>query len=139
MLSRQAESSFQKAKTCLPAPELTPMALENLKIFVKIYDLLRYFHKEIAGFPKSEKPVLGRRIYDSLLGVLEYIITANEETSKIYYLKKASVELEKLRIFIRLSNDFHLISIKKYGIVSKRINEIGKMLGGWIKVCAKRA
>jgi hypothetical protein len=111
--------------------------LADLKIFVKLYDLLQYCHREIAKFSKSEKPVLGRRIYDSLLQILEYIITANEETIKGPYLKKASVELEKLRIFIRLANDFHLISIKKYGSICKKIDEIGRMLGGWIKVCTK--
>ena len=110
--------------------------LADLKIFVKVYDLLQYLHREIAKFPKSEKPVLGRRIYDSLLQILEYIITVNEETIKGLHLKKASVELEKLRIFIRLANDFHLISINKYGIISKKIDEIGRMLGGWIRVCA---
>jgi hypothetical protein len=111
--------------------------LTDLKIFVKFYDLVGYLHKEIAKFPKSEKPVLGRRIYDSLLQILEYVIIANEENIKGPQLKKASVELEKLRIFIRLANDFHLLSINKYGIICKRIDEIGRMLGGWIKVCAK--
>lgn len=107
--------------------------LADLKIFVKTYDLLQYLHREIAKFPKSEKPVLGRRIYDSLVQILEYIITANETSIKGSYLKKASVELEKLRIFTRLACDFHLFSIKKYGVVCKRIDEIGRMLGGWIK------
>lgn len=111
--------------------------LTDLKIFVKVYDLIGYLHKEIAGFPKSEKPVLGKRIYDSLLQILEHIITANEENIKGPHLKKASVELEKLRIFIRLANDFHLLSINKYGIICKKIDEAGRMLGGWIKVCAK--
>jgi hypothetical protein len=111
--------------------------LADLKIFAKAYDLIQYLHREITGFPKSEKPVLGKRIQDSLLQILEYIITANEETIKGAHLKKASIELEKLRIFIRLANDFHLISINKYGIICKKIDEIGRMLGGWIKVCAR--
>jgi len=94
--------------------------LADLQIFIKVYDLLQYLHREIARFPKSQKPVLGRIIYDSYLQVLEYIIMANEETIKGLCLKKASVELEKLRIFIRLANDFHLISINKYGIICKK-------------------
>ncbi len=110
--------------------------LADLKIFAKVYDLIQYLHREIAGFPKSEKPVLGRKIYDTLLQILEHIITANEESIKGPYLKKASVELEKLRVFIRLANDFYLISINKYGIICKKIDEIGRMLGGWIRVCA---
>lgn len=111
--------------------------LTDLKIFVKFYDLIGYLHREISGFPKSEKPVLGRRIYDSLLQFLEHIITANEETIKIQYLKKASVELEKLWIFTRLTCDFHLISVNKYGIICKKIDEVGRMLGGWIKICVR--
>jgi len=99
---------------------------------------LGYLHGEIAKFPKSEKPVLGRRIYDSLLQIMEYIIAANEEVDKTLFLKKASIELEKLRIFIRLANDFHLVSIKKYAVTCKKVDEIGKMLGGWMKVCRKR-
>ncbi len=111
--------------------------LADLKIFAKTYDLIRYLHKEIAGFPKSEKPVLGRRIYDSLLQILEHIIAANEEIDKNPHLKRASIELEKLRIFIRLAFDLHLINAKKYGFACQSIDEIGRMLGGWIKVCAK--
>ncbi len=107
--------------------------LADLKIFAKLYDLISYLHSEIAKFPKSEKPVLGRRIYDSLLQIMEYVISANEETDKKASLRKASIELEKLRIFIRLAYDFHLVSVKKYGIICKRIDEIGRMLGGWIK------
>ncbi len=111
--------------------------LADLKIFTKVYDLLQYLHRETAGFPKSEKPVLGRRIYDCLLQILEYIITANEETDKFPHLKKASTELERLRIFIRLAFDLRLINVKKYGFASQNIDEIGRMLGGWIKVCSK--
>ncbi|MDD5116378.1 MAG: diversity-generating retroelement protein Avd [Candidatus Omnitrophica bacterium] len=107
--------------------------LADLKIFAKVYDSILYLHREIAGFPKSEKPVLGKRIYDSLLQVLSYIITANEEIDKNPPLKSASIELEKLRIFIRLSFDLHLINIKKYAFACQKIDEIGRMLGGWIK------
>jgi len=41
--------------------------------------------------------------------------------------------LDKLRILIRLSKDFKFISIRQYEFVSGEINEVGKMLGGWIK------
>ena len=48
---------------------------------------------------------------------------------------KISVELDKLRILIRLSKDLKFISIRQYGFGAEKINEIGKMLGGWIKNC----
>ncbi|MBN2097195.1 MAG: diversity-generating retroelement protein Avd [Candidatus Omnitrophica bacterium] len=111
--------------------------LKDLLIFAKIYELLKWLHQELARFPKSEKPVLGKRIYESTINILDSIIVANEEKDKISFLKQASVELEKLRIFLRLAKDFRLISIGKYGFVSKEVNEIGKMLGGWIKKAAR--
>jgi len=45
--------------------------------------------------------------------------------------------LDKLRILIRLSKDLHFISIRQYEFVANKVNEIGKMLGGWMKFCAE--
>ena len=52
-------------------------------------------------FPKSEKFVLEQRIENTALNVLEGIIIANQELEKKSALKKTSVELEKLRMFIQ--------------------------------------
>jgi len=60
---------------------------------------------------------------------------ANQSRAKTVYLKKASVQLDVLRILIRLSKDMHFISIRQYEFAAQKINEIGKMLGGWIKFC----
>jgi len=87
----------------------------------------------VNKFPKAEKFVLGQRIENTSLNVLEGIIIANQETNKEEALKKTAVELEKLRIFIRLAKDLKFISIGQYEQVSMQINEIGKMLGGLMK------
>jgi IS30 family transposase len=58
---------------------------------------------------------------------------ANEEIDKNPHLKRASIELEKLRIFIRLAFDLRLVNTKKCGFACQIINEIGRMLGGWLK------
>lgn len=107
--------------------------LHELKIFQKTYDLILYLYPVVNKFPKSEKFVLGQRIENTALNVLEGIIVANQEVDKEDRLKKTSVELEKLRIFIRLAKDLKFIGFKQYGHVSKMVNEIGKMLGGMIK------
>ena len=61
------------------------------------------------------------------------IIMANQSRAKTVYLKKASVQLDVLRILIRLSKDMHFISIRQYEFAAGKVNEIGKLLGGWIK------
>jgi hypothetical protein len=55
----------------------------------------------VNKFPKSEKFVLEQRIENTALNVLEGIIIANQELEKKSALKKTSVELEKLRMFIQ--------------------------------------
>jgi len=106
---------------------------QDLIIFEKIYELILWLYPTVNKFPKSQRFVLGQRIEDTILEILEGIIEANQERDKTIYLKRTSVELDKLRILIRLSKDLKFISIRQYQFVSEKINEIGKMLGGWIK------
>ena len=42
-------------------------------------------------------------------------------------------ELEVFRSLVRLSFRLKFISIKKYEILSRKVNEVGRLLGGWIK------
>lgn len=106
---------------------------QNLAIFQKTYDLILWIYPTVNKFPKSQRFVLGQQIENAILKILQGIIEANQERSKISYLKQVSVELDKLRILIRLSKDLKFISIRQYGFVAEKVNEIGKMLGGWIK------
>lgn len=52
---------------------------------------------------------------------------------KIPILESASNNLNLLRVFIRLANDTKAINNKKYTRLQANIDEIGRMLGGWIK------
>ena len=61
------------------------------------------------------------------------IIQSNNDFDKKESLQKAIIELDKLRIFFRLSKDLQFISFAQYEYGSNLINEIGRMLGGWYK------
>ena len=108
---------------------------QNLPIFEKIYELILWLYPTVNKFPKSQRFVLGERIENTILIILEGIIQANQERNKLSYLKQTSIELDKLRILIRLSKDLKFISIRQYGFVAEKVNEVGKMLGGWINAC----
>lgn len=109
---------------------------KELSIFQKTYDFLLWFCPAIDKFPKSQKYVLGEKIKESFLRILRLIIEANALFDKKFKLKELSTELDCLRILIRLSKDLNLINIKKYKNCAIRINEIGRMLGGWLKSVA---
>jgi len=108
--------------------------LQNLSIFEKTYELILWLYPTVNKFPKSQRFVLGQQIENTVLEILKGIIQANSERNKIPYLKQTSIELDKLRIVIRLTKDLKFISIRQYQFAAEKINEIGKMLGGWIKV-----
>jgi hypothetical protein len=107
--------------------------LSELKIFTKLYDLILWLYPMVNKFPKVQRFVLGQRIENSALELLRLMIKANTSRNKGPILEEFSVELDQLRILIRLSKDLKFMSINQYAYASGLINEIGKMLGGWIK------
>lgn len=44
-----------------------------------------------------------------------------------------SIDLNLFRVFIRLMKDTKAIDNKKYTVVQGKVDEIGRMLGGWIR------
>ncbi|MFZ3077886.1 MAG: diversity-generating retroelement protein Avd [Candidatus Aenigmatarchaeota archaeon] len=105
--------------------------LQNLKIFQKHYDFLLWLQTVAANIPISARFTLAQRLENSALAVMEGIIEANGGEKSA--LKKASIELEKVRIFIRLAKDLRFIDMKKYENAALQMDEIGKMLGGWMR------
>jgi four helix bundle protein len=106
---------------------------DDILIFKKSYELAQQILKATRLFPKSQRFLMASRLEDTVIRLLEYIIQANEARQKIPQLDKASQLLERLRILIRLSKDSSYIDFKKYENLSKATDEVGRMLGGWIK------
>lgn len=43
------------------------------------------------------------------------------------------MRLNNLRILLRLSHQMHLVAPNSYEFAAREIDEIGKLLGGWIR------
>ena len=67
------------------------------------------------------------------MDILELLLSANYSKEKLDFLKKANLKLEVLRFLFRLSYDMKYLSKKGYEYVSINIDEVGKMVGGWIR------
>ena len=52
---------------------------------------------------------------------------------KLPLLQKSSGKLDLLKFFIQLTWELKILDNKKYILLSEPLNDIGKMLGGWIK------
>lgn len=102
-------------------------------VVTKTYDLTLWILPKLAKFPRDQRFLLGDRIENMLLDILEDLIDATYTKEKMNILRRANLKLEKLRFMVRMANDMHYINIGSYEYVSRGINEVGKMVGGWIK------
>ncbi len=107
---------------------------QNPQILTAVYDFALWLIPQTAKFPKNQRYLLGERLENSVLAVLENIVVANYQKQREADLHKANLELQKLRFLIRLSKDLKLLSVQKYEFAAKQLESIGKQLGGWIKV-----
>jgi len=89
----------------------------------------------LAVFPKSSRYTLGIKIDSLFLEVIELIIKASysDKLEKFISLKNASVKLDLLKFFLQITWEIKSLDNKKYILISEKMNEIGKMLRGWIK------
>ena len=88
-----------------------------------------------AGLPKSHRFTFGERVDRLTLDCLELIIEAIYATPerKAAPLRRVNLNLEKLRVLWRLICDRHWISQQQLLFVAQRLDEIGHMVGGWLK------
>jgi four helix bundle protein len=107
--------------------------LQDLIIFQKIYDLILWIFPLINKFPQKQRFVLGQQLENTMLEILKGIIQANQERNKLDILKQVSIDLDKFRILYRLAKDLRFMSVRQYQFGAEKINEVGKILGGWMK------
>lgn len=104
----------------------------GLIILQKSKDLMKYLYNSWVKYPRSEKPNLVADYKSMLFQFLIYIITAQKKYYKKTTLQDADVRLELLRLFNDISYDLHFVDEKRYRLISEMLNEIGRLLGGWI-------
>jgi len=107
----------------------------DIPIFKKIYELYKTFNGYRRLVPKQDRFTVFERGESTILNVLEYIMQASNESKieKLSVLEKASIKLNMLRVFVRLMKDIKSIDNKKYIELESILDEIGRMLGGWIR------
>lgn len=106
----------------------------DLILFQKVYDLVLWLHPILNRFPKSQKFVLAQRVENCSLEILEKVVKVNSSKTKSDFLfESLNVDVDRLRILVRLSKDLRFINIKTYGVFCEKVTEIGKLLGGWKK------
>jgi len=106
---------------------------EELMVITKTYDLVLWSCNHTSKFPRNHRFVLGERIERTLYDLLETLIQAKYSRDRKPFLDDANLKLEVLRFQVRLAKDLQCLRANSYEFASKQINEIGKLVGGWLK------
>ena len=106
---------------------------EELMVITKTYDLILWSCHHTGKFPRNHRFVLGERIERSLYDLLETLIRAKFTRNRQELLQQANLTLEILRSQIRLAKDLQCLKVESYGFAARAIDEIGKLVGGWLR------
>jgi len=108
--------------------------MEELVVITKTYDLILWSCSHTSRFPRQHRFVLGEKLERTLYDLLETLIQAKYTRDRKSLLDDANLKLEILRFQVRLAKDLQCLRANSYEFASKQINEIGNLVGGWLKL-----
>jgi len=105
----------------------------ELVAITRVYDLARELTSRVVKYPRSHRFVLGDRSLGTAYDVLDLLVTARYRRDKAALLDEANVAVQRLRFQWRLAHDERIVSTKGFEHVTKMIDEVGRLVGGWRK------
>ena len=96
-----------------------------------MYQLVRWLIPALDRFPRRQKFLLGDRIQTTALTALERLVEATFTRDRNRLLDRTNVDLDKLRLLLRLSKDLGCLDARRYEHAARRIDEVGRLVGGW--------
>ena len=105
----------------------------DIPIFTKLYEFYNKITQVITSFPKTKRYTLGQKLDNVTIEILELLFSVPNSSNKTVTLQQISVKLDLLKILLRLAKDSQAITDKKYLELQVILQEIGKMLGGWLR------
>jgi hypothetical protein len=83
--------------------------------------------------PKTHRHTIGQRIDNIFIEIIEAIATASflGRNEKLPYVKRAIQKTDTQKILLMILWETKSLNNKEYIVLSVKVDEIGKMLGGW--------
>ena len=110
-----------------------PKANTELLVITKMYELALWGANHVAKFPRSHRFTLGDRLEVRLYLILEMLIRSKYTHERAGILREVNLELELLRFQFRMAKDLKCLSLESYGRAARSVNEVGQLVGGWIR------
>ena len=105
----------------------------ELPVFAAWVRFLDWLLGTTEGFPKRVRFTFSSRIDALALDVLEDLVEARYTRGKTAILRRANLRLEKLRVLLRLCHGRRFLAHGAWEHAAREIDEVGRMVGGWLK------
>lgn len=118
--------NFHQAKSSGSTVSSTPI----MGHLVSIYKL---WHEFTPNLPKTARYSLGIKTDSLFAEAIESIFSASYamKEEKLAYLRQASSKIDLLKFFLQILWEIKALDNKRYLLFSEKLQEIGRMLGGW--------
>jgi hypothetical protein len=100
--------------------------------------LLTWTAERVAKFPRDHKFTVGDRLLETCLDIMAALTEAAYRRDKQAVLAAASRGLVRARILSRLARVLLCLSEAQHLHFVRESDEVGRMLGGWIRSGASR-
>ena len=108
---------------------------QEMPIFSKSYELLVWLLQVTRRFPKMHRHDFTQRLLDAAFDLRERLEEANlrRAGARRERLHVADEALARLRLYVRMASRMSWLTDGQYAHGARMLNEIGKLLGGWLK------
>ena len=96
-----------------------------------MYGLTLWLVPAVERFPRRQKFLLGDRIQSTALASLESLTEATFTRRRARLLDRVNLDLDKLRLLLRLAKDLSYLDRRRYEYAARRLDEVGRLVGGW--------
>lgn len=111
----------------------SPPPRSNLPIIRHLLQAYLSWQEFLNTFPKKSRYTLGAKIERYFLETLEAVFLASIQPRERRepYVARAVIKFDALKFFLQVAWECKALDNNKYIALSKPLEEIGKMLGGW--------
>lgn len=112
------------------------MSYQAMPIFTRTYDFLTWLLPATNHFPRAYRHSFTQRLLDAAFDLRERLEEANlrQRGERLERLARADEALSRVRVYLRLAAHWGWLTNGQYAHVAAMTDEIGRLLGGWLKV-----
>lgn len=108
-------------------------------IFSKTFDLLAWLVPLTLKFPRSQRFVIAKALQSTAFDLQTRLLEAARVSDPQGRLLRADIALATLRTQLRLAHLWQLMTDAQYEHAARLQDEVGRLLGAWIKTARANA